>query len=130
MPSSSRDVFTCDDGRSGPFQFVSTGQRGTGYEQGFDLMLRPERLAQPLTWREPRMVFVNSMSDLFHKEVPPEYVGRVFDTMEEADWHTFQVLTKRSSILRRLVNARYRDRPPPRHIWLGVSVEDARCSLA
>jgi protein gp37 len=67
------------------------------------------------------MIFVNSMSDLFHKEIPREYIDQVFDTMETADWHTFQVLTKRSSLLRDYVNERYRGRAP-RHIWLGVSV--------
>jgi protein gp37 len=70
------------------------------FENGFDLTLRPERLTQPLQWRQPRRIFVNSMSDLFHKEVPRTFIDSVFDTMEEADWHTYQVLTKRSSLLR------------------------------
>lgn len=100
------------------------GTRGHPYENGFDLTLRPERLEQPLSWRQPRMIFVNSMSDLFHKHVPHEFVNRVFDTMEAAHWHTFQVLTKRSSILRNFVNARYKDKPAPENIWVGVSVED------
>lgn len=90
---------------------------------GFDLALRPERLEQPLGWRRPRMIFVNSMSDLFLKEISKDYVSRVFDTMERASWHTFQVLTKRSSRLRDFVNERYADACPS-HIWLGVSVED------
>ena len=72
----------------------------------------------------PRMIFVNSMSDLFHKEVPDTFVDRVFDTMEAACWHIFQVLTKRSSRLTRYTRKRYANRPPPRNIWLGVSVED------
>lgn len=71
------------------------------------------------------MIFVNSMSDLFHKEVPFPFVDSVFDTMEEADWHVFQVLTKRSSRMRDYLQKRYADRHPPDHIWLGVSVEDA-----
>jgi protein gp37 len=94
------------------------------FENGFDLTLRPTRLTQPLHWRQPRMIFVNSMSDLFHKEVPKEFIGRVFDTMERAHWHTFQVLTKRSSLMRSFLRGRYGAGPGPRHIWLGVSVED------
>lgn len=95
------------------------------FENGFDLTLRPERLAQPLDWRRPRMIFVNSMSDLFHKEVPWTFVDRVFDTMEKADWHVFQILTKRSSLMRDYLKARYAQ-SAPEHIWLGVSVEDAK----
>ena len=94
------------------------------FERGFDLTLRPERLGQPLKWREPRMIFVNSMSDLFHKEVPWKFVEQVFDAMERADWHVFQVLTKRSSRMRDFVNKRYANSRAPRHIWLGTSVED------
>jgi protein gp37 len=91
---------------------------------GFDLTLRPERLEQPLRWRRSRMIFVNSMSDLFHKLVPFEFVDRVFEVMEATSWHTFQVLTKRSSRMRDYVRGRYRDCDAPRHVWLGVSVED------
>jgi protein gp37 len=72
------------------------------------------------------MIFVNSMSDLFHKEVPCSFVDSVFDAMEKADWHVFQVLTKRSSRMRDYLKTRYADRQPPNHIWLGVSVEDAK----
>ena len=100
------------------------GVAGHPFESGFDLTLRPERLRQPLAWRRPRMIFVNSMSDLFHKKVPREFVDAVFETMERADRHVFQVLTKRSSRMRDYVNARYRLAPPPAHVWLGVSVED------
>lgn len=96
------------------------------YEQGFDLRLWPQRLEQPLRWRHPRRVFVNSMSDLFHKRIPRSFVRDVFDTMERAYWHQYQVLTKRSSLLRAFVNRRYPDKPAPSHIWLGVSVEDRR----
>lgn len=70
------------------------------------------------------MIFVNSMSDLFHKEIPEEYIDRVFHTMEAADWHVYQVLTKRSSLLRKYVNKRYANSKAPPHIWLGVSIED------
>jgi protein gp37 len=102
------------------------GVPGHPFENGFDLTLRPERLGQPLQWRQPRRIFVNSMSDLFHKEVPKAFIDSVFDTMAAADWHTFQVLTKRSSLLVRYLRGRYGDGLAPPHIWLGVSIEDAR----
>jgi protein gp37 len=102
------------------------GVSGHPFENGFDLTLRPERLRQPLHWRQPRRVFVNSMSDLFHKEVPRSFIDSAFDTMEEADWHTFQVLTKRSSLMVKYLRRRYGARLAPPHIWLGVSVEDAK----
>ncbi len=101
------------------------GIEGHPYEQGFDLRLWPSRLEQPLLWKRPRMIFVNSMSDLFHKGVDRSFIDSVFDVIERADWHVFQVLTKRSSLMRDYVRARYDGGPVPRHIWLGVSVEDA-----
>ena len=79
---------------------------------------------QPLTWKRPRMIFVNSMSDLFQKEIPKKHISAVFDTMEQANWHTYQVLTKRSSLLMKFINDRYRTRPAPAHMWFGVSVEN------
>ncbi|MFH1158005.1 MAG: phage Gp37/Gp68 family protein [Pseudomonadota bacterium] len=100
------------------------GVKGHPFDKGFDLSLRPERLEQPLSWKKPKMIFVNSMSDLFHKDVPKEYIERVFETMEKADWHIFQVLTKRSSLMKKFVNQRYKDKKVPEHIWLGVSIED------
>lgn len=100
------------------------GVRGHPFENGFDLTLRPHKLLEPLSWRRPRRVFVNSMSDLFHKEIPRDFVDRVFATMEQANWHVFQVLTKRSSLMRRYINERYAERPAPPHIWLGVSIEN------
>jgi protein gp37 len=96
------------------------------FEQGFDLRLWPQRLKQPLRWRQPRRVFVNSMSDLFHKNIPRSFVEAVFVTMERAYWHQYQVLTKRSSLLQAFVNGRYKETPAPSHIWLGVSLEDRR----
>lgn len=96
------------------------------FETGFNLTLRPARLEQPLAWTRSRMIFVNSMSDLFHKEVPVAFIDRVFDTMEAARWHQFQLLTKRSSLMRDYLRGRYADRVPPRHIWVGVSVEDRK----
>src|SRR5262245_46669779 len=72
------------------------GVPGHPYEQGFDLRLIPEKLAEPLRWKTSKMVFVNSMSDLFHEGVPDEYVHNVVRVMRTANWHTYQVLTKRS----------------------------------
>ena len=100
------------------------GVAGHAYERGFDVQRRPERLAQPLAWRRPRRVFVNSMGDLFHKRVPRAFVDEVFGVMEAADRHVFQLLTKRSSRMRDYVNAHYRRRSAPAHLWLGVSIED------
>ena len=118
----------CDNCYAARFSERYRGLPGHPFETGFDLTLRPERLLQPLGWRGPRMVFVNSMSDLFHKEIPQAHIAAVFDTMERASWHTYQVLTKRSSILQKFVNDRYRTRPAPHHIWLGVSVEDEKAA--
>ena len=100
------------------------GTPGHPFENGFDLTLRPERLSQPLSWRRPRRVFVNSMSDLFHKGIPTEFIDCVFDTMETADRHVFQVLTKRSALMKEYLQRRYGRGTAPQHIWCGVSVED------
>ena len=100
------------------------GTRGHPFENGFDLTLRPERLSQPLSWKRPRRIFVNSMSDLFHKNIPGKFIDRVFDTMEAADQHIFQVLTKRSALMKNYLQHRYDHSATPRHIWCGVSVED------
>lgn len=103
------------------------GVPGHPFKAGFDLTLHMSRLDQPLRWRNPRRVFVNSMSDLFHKDVPRSFIAGCFLTMEEADWHTYQILTKRSSLMERFVNEHYRSMRDARcssHIWLGVSVED------
>ncbi len=115
----------CDNCYAERFAERWRGIEGHPYEQGFDLRLWPSRLQQPLLWKRPRMIFVNSMSDLFQKDVDRAYIDRVFDAMERADWHVFQVLTKRSSLMRNYVKARYDGGPVPAHIWLGVSVEDA-----
>jgi protein gp37 len=116
----------CDHCYAERFSERFRGTRGHPFKNGFDLTLRPERLPHPLEWRKPRMIFVNSMSDLFHKEVPSGFISKVFDTMEKADWHTFQVLTKRSSLMRNFLRARYGNRRGPSHIWCGVSVEDGK----
>src|SRR3712207_3769077 len=116
----------CDNCYAARFSERFRGVPGHPFETGFDLTLRPDRLTQPLAWRRPRMIFVNSMSDLFHKAVPRPLIHRVFDTMEAADQHVFQVLTKRSSPMRSYLRLRYADREPPAHVWLGVSVEDGK----
>src|SRR5260370_25741274 len=105
------------------------GVPGHPFENGFDLKLRPERLRQPLSWRQPRRIFVNSMSDLFHKDIPRPFIDSVFDTMEAADWHTFQVLTKRSSLMVRYLRTRYGSDLTPSHIWVGGSIEDAKSAV-
>lgn len=116
----------CDNCYAKRFSERFRGVPNHPFETGFDLTLRPERIAQPLAWRRPRMIFVNSMSDLFHKQVPRAFIDKVFDTMEKADWHTFQVLTKRSSLMRDYLKSRYEEDLAPEHIWLGTSVEDAK----
>lgn len=98
------------------------GVNGHPYEQGFDLRIWPQRLDQPLRWKRPRMIFVNSMSDLFHEQIPAAFIQRVFAAMEEAHWHTFQILTKRPERVVELA-----DRLPwPENVWMGVSIENRR----
>lgn len=90
------------------------------FEQGFDLRLVPQKLNEPLHWKRPQRIFVNSMSDLFHDQVPLPYIKRVFGVMNQADWHQYQILTKRAERLEE-VNSQLRWAP---HIWMGVSVEN------
>src|SRR5438874_108737 len=92
------------------------------YRDGFKLTLHPDQLTLPLRWKDPRRIFVNSMSDLFHEDVPEEFIGRAFDIMAQAHWHVFQVLTKRSKRLAELAPRLLW----PSNIWQGVSVENAR----
>ncbi len=112
----------CDHCYAETFAERFRGVSSHHFEQGFDLKLWPERLELPLRWRKPRRIFVNSMSDLFHRDIPEDYIRLVFDTMIRADWHTYQVLTKRSGRLMRLGQTL----PWPPHIWVGVSVESNR----
>ena len=114
----------CDNCYAQRFAERFRGVPNHPFENGFDLTLRPDRIEQPLKWKRSKMIFVNSMSDLFHKSIPADFVSQVFDTMEQADHHNFQVLTKRSSRMRNFVNARYGEGKAPPHIWLGTSVED------
>jgi protein gp37 len=145
----------CDHCYAETFAERWRGIPGHHFESGFDVTLRPERLEQPLRWKKPRRVFVNSMSDLFHEAIPDLHITQVFDVMEQAKQHTFQVLTKRHARMRSFVNARERSRAeyaakfdhcpteamrnspaaeyarkraanPPANIWLGVSVEDQK----
>lgn len=92
------------------------------YEQGFDLRLWPERLDVPSRWRRPRLVFVNSMSDLFHEQVPDDFIRRVFEEIQRCPRHTFQMLTKRSARLAALAPKLLW----PENLWMGVSIEDLR----
>jgi protein gp37 len=132
------------------------GTPGHYFERGFDVQLRPDKLDQPLRWKKPRRVFVNSMSDLFHADIPDDYIAKVFAVMAGAEHHTFQVLTKRPGRMRSLISSdafrvmvkdeyagfqlaaiqagsrAWRDRPlvpnywPLRNVWLGVSAEDQK----
>lgn len=102
------------------------GVPGHPYEQGFDLRLIPEKLAEPLKWGTPKTIFVNSMSDLFHEEVPDWYIEQVARVMEMARWHTYQVLTKRASRLRALLSTKLAFAAKLNHIWWGTSVEDKK----
>lgn len=102
------------------------GVPGHPFEQGFDLRLVPEKLADPLKWAAPRMIFVNSMSDLFHKAVPDEYIEAVVKVMTAANWHTFQVLTKRPERMATLLKTKLKKAGEQSHIWWGVSVENKR----
>jgi len=105
------------------------GVAGHPYELGFDLRLVPEKLLEPFCWPKPRMVFVNSMSDLFHEQIPTDYVGVVARIMAEASWHTYQVLTKRATRLRELLSGEINWVSAQRQIWWGVSVEDRKYGL-
>jgi len=95
------------------------GQRN--YRNGFALTLQENMLERPLSWTRPQVIFVNSMSDLFHDDVPLDYIRRVFDVMERADQHVYQVLTKRAERLAEVAD----ELPWPSHVWMGVSVENA-----
>jgi protein gp37 len=105
------------------------GVKGHPYEQGFDLRLVPEKLTQPFSWRSPKLVFVNSMSDLFQDGVPDDYIAAVSHVMAKADWHTYQVLTKRSSRMQKQLSTQLLFAAERENIWWGVSVEDRRYGL-
>jgi protein gp37 len=105
------------------------GVPGHPYEQGFDLRIVEEKLEEPLSWKRPRMIFVNSMSDLFHEDVTDSYIVKVAEVMRKANWHTYQVLTKRSSRLGTLLRTKLKAYAKLPHIWWGVSVENRQHGL-
>jgi len=105
------------------------GVPGHPYEQGFDLRLVHDKLADPLLWARSRTVFVNSMSDLFQDGVPDAYIARVLGVMRLADWHVYQVLTKRAERLQALLSSRHPSTKQIKHVWFGVSVEDKKYGL-
>jgi protein gp37 len=105
------------------------GVKGHPFEFGFDLRLVPEKLADPLKWKTPRRIFVNSMSDMFHEDIPEEYIAHVASIMRLADWHTYQILTKRPKRMESLLTGRLREAAVARHIWWGVTVENRKHGL-
>jgi protein gp37 len=105
------------------------GVKNHPYEQGFDLRLVPEKISEPLAWKKPRMVFVNSMSDLFQDEIPDEFIVKVGQVMKKANWHTYQVLTKRSKRMATLLGEHLGFAAQLENIWWGVSVEDREYGL-
>ena len=116
----------CDNCYAARFAERWKGVEGHPYQFGFDLRIHEKRLSQPSLWKKPRRIFVNSMSDLFYKGIPKNFRDDVFDVMEEADQHQYQILTKRSSLMMKYINTRYKEKPCPKHIWLGVSVENSQ----
>lgn len=105
------------------------GVEGHPFEQGFDLRLIPDKLRLPLSWRKPKRIFVNSMSDLFHEGVPDAYIVDVAKIMTASPWHVYQVLTKRSERMRELLASRISFAADEPHIWWGVSVENQRAGI-
>jgi protein gp37 len=114
----------CDNCYALRFAERFRGVRGHYFEAGFDVQLRPKMLPKPSSWRQPRKIFINSMSDLFHRFIPDEYIDRVMDEIERNDRHTFQLLTKRPERMRRYFWKRYGSARLPKQLWVGVSVEN------
>lgn len=102
---------------------------GHPYEAGFDLRIVEDKLTEPLLWTRSHKIFVNSMSDLFHDRVPKNFIARVFGVMELADWHIYQVLTKRAARMRDIIEGRLPHVAGLNHVWLGVSVENRKHGL-
>jgi protein gp37 len=105
------------------------GVPGHPFEFGFDLRLVPEKLGDPIRWPKPKKIFVNSMSDLFHEGVPDEYIEKVGRVMLAANWHTYQILTKRADRMAELLHGKLRELAKASHIWWGVSVENRKYGL-
>lgn len=114
----------CDNCYAETFAERWRGTPGHYFENGFDVQLRPDKLELPLRWKRPRRIFVNSMSDLFHDDVPGSYIGRVWDVMAQCPQHTFQILTKRHARMKSVVGTFTWDRAPLPNVWLGVSAEN------
>lgn len=106
------------------------GVKGHPFEFGFDLRLVPDKLGDPIRWSTPRRIFVNSMSDLFHEDVPDDYVEKICRVMLAANWHTYQILTKRADRMSRLLRSKLKKAAAASHIWWGVSVENRKQGLA
>jgi protein gp37 len=105
------------------------GVKGNAYEQGFDFRLVPDKLDQPKRWKRSRMIFTNSMSDIFHEQCPDDYIIKFAKVMLEADHHIYQVLTKRHERMRDLLNTKLQFVADLNYIWWGVSVEDQKYGL-
>jgi protein gp37 len=105
------------------------GVPGHPFEQGFDVRLIPDKLPEPLRWKTPRKIFVNSMSDLFHESIPDSYILQVAEIMREANWHIFQILTKRHDRMSKLLSGPLSTFATEQHIWWGVSVENRKHGL-
>ena len=118
----------CDNCYALRFAERFRGVPGHYFEHGFDVQLRPNMLTKPRDWKSPRLVFVNSMSDLFHRSIPDRYIDDVFDVMEDVDRHIYQLLTKRPERLRRYLARRYAARRLPENVWVGTSIENNAAS--
>jgi len=105
------------------------GTPGHPFEFGFDLRIVPEKLGDPIRWTRPQKIFVNSMSDLFHESVPDSYIEQVCRVMLAANWHTYQILTKRADRMQKLLTTKLKEAAAASHIWWGVSVEDRKFGL-
>jgi protein gp37 len=105
------------------------GVKGHPFEFGFDLRLVPEKLGDPIRWSQPRRIFVNSMSDLFHEDVSDEYIEAVCSVMLAANWHIYQILTKRADRMSQLLRTKLKSAAKASHIWWGVSVENRKHGL-
>ncbi len=117
----------CDNCYAERFAERWRGVPGNYFGNGFDVELRPNMLERPSTWKgRRRLIFVNSMSDLFHVDVPDHYIDRVFTQMETVDRHVFQLLTKRPERMRRYLRRRYSERHAPDNVWFGVSIESGK----
>jgi len=102
---------------------------GNAFEQGFDVRLAPWKLLEPFQWTRSKRVFVNSMSDLFHDEVPDQFIVAAFEVMAAANWHTYQILTKRPSRMRKMLQNDLEFAAELPHIWWGVTVENKKHGL-